>query len=448
MKTRLLLKLLIATIGAFIGLAMFSIQPNVRAVVGDGDLDPSFGSVGKVVIDFYGYDDSAYAVEVMADGKILVAGVTETGTSQDFALVQLNRDGSRDRDFGDNGQVITDFAGGDDQAFGIAVQRDRKIIVSGNITYTDSTPYFALARYNRDGTLDTTFGSAGTGKVVTSFTGVGVDVVLQKDDKILMTGFTLSPDFAVLRFNSDGSLDPSFGTGGLATSGLPNGNEAGVGIALQRDGKIVVGGVARYSASVDAAVARFNPDGSPDATFGTGGIVTTDFNGFVDIVYEVAIQRDGKIVLAGTASRCVGPSSFLWWGGAGCTEYAVLRYNSDGNLDTSFDGDGKALLDFDGSPYSNDGAVSVEIQWDGKIVVAGTATNGIGAPGDFGLARFNRDGSLDPSFGLGGKVLTDFFGGQDDAFRLKLQLNGKAVVVGSASNGSNTDFAIVRYNMN
>lgn len=434
MKTRLLL---IATIGAFISLAMFSIQPSVRAVVGDGDLDPNFGVGGKTIIDFNGLDDRAFGIAVRPNGKIVTVGGINTGTSNylDFGVAQINSDGSLDMNFGLGGKVTTDF-GGADEAFGVVLQRDGKVIVVG---YTSSLPNygFALARYNIDGSLDTTFG---TGGKVTGPTGIGIDVALQTDGKIIAVGFSYS-NIVVTRYNSDGSPDPLFGTGGVVITNVAG--EA-TSVALQRDGKILVAG----DSQGDIALLRYNDDGSLDATFGTGGIVTTDVFGlgYRDWGYDVALQRDGKFVVAGLANTGIPPNPY----GSPYvnSDLALIRYNRDGSLDTSFNSDGIATLDFNGY---NDGAVGVELQNDGNVIAVGVASTGPYEDSrDFALARFNRNGILDPSFGIGGKLTTDFFGYQDEAYRGVLQVNGKILIVGSVTNcdpisGCYKDFAVARY---
>jgi len=216
--------------------------------------------------------------------------------------------------------VTTDF-GGSDYGFSVALQPDGKIVVAG---YAGGD--FALARYNSDGALDTSFGSGG--KVTTDFGGSyhpdGFSVALQPDGKIVVAGYA-GGDFALARYNSDGALDTSFGSGGKVTTDF-GGSDAGYSVALQPDGKIVVAGYA----GLDFALARYNSDGALDTSFGTGGKVTTDFSGGRDVGYSVALQPDGKIVVAGYAG----------------VDFALARYNSDGALDTSFGSGGKVTTDF------------------------------------------------------------------------------------------------------
>ena len=250
-----------------------------------------------------------------------------------------------------------------------------------------------LARYNSNGSLDTSFGIGGS--VVTGLLR-GSDVVIQPDGKIVVAGDSPGPqmngDFAVARFNSDGSLDTSFGIGGVATADVSAEGDQAFAVALQSNGKIVAAGRAfnfNNGTFVDFALARFNGDGSLDAGFGNGGKVTTHF-GFRDNeqALDVAIQPDGKIIAAGTVV-------------ATFSDFALARYNIDGSLDAGFGNGGKVTTDFF---IDDDVANGLALQSDGRIVAAGFAANPSTFSFDFALARFNGDGSLDAGFGSGGKV--------------------------------------------
>jgi uncharacterized delta-60 repeat protein len=344
------------------------------------------------------------------------------------------RPGDLDPTFGSGGKVTTDFAGGSDVAIGVALQPDGKIVAAGSATpkatiFSD----FALARYNSDGSMDATFGSAG--KVTTDFGGDGDradSVALQLDGKIVAAGTTSTPGvggfshFALARYNSDGSLDATFGSGGKVITDFGGGAEA---VALQPDGKIVAAGSASPGATIffDFALARYNPDGSLDATFGSGGKVTTEFTGNFDQANAVALQPNGKIVAAGNT-------------GAGTShDFALARYNPDGSLDATFGSGGKVTTDFTGG---SDQATALSLQPNGKIVAAGTASTGTIL--EFALVRYKKHGGLDPSFGSGGKVTTDFTGSNDVAWGVALQPDRKIVAVGGAGT-VNSDFALARY---
>ncbi len=242
---------------------------------------------------------------------------------------------------------------------------------------------FAAARLNSDGSLDTTFDT--DGKVTTAI-GAGADVAralaLQSDGKIVLTGYShngSNEDVALVRYNADGSLDTSFDGDGKRTLAIGSGYDGANAIAIQPDGKIVVAGEAVVGANTDFAVMRFNSNGSLDTTFDTDGIVTTEVSVY-DYVKSMVLQSDGKIVLAGYAFT-------------GMNDFALARYNTDGSLDTTFDGDGKLLTAIGGA---TDEAHGVAVQSDGKIVAVGYGTF---ASGDTTVVRYNTNGSLDTTFG-------------------------------------------------
>jgi uncharacterized delta-60 repeat protein len=344
----------------------------------DGSLDTTFSGDGKVTTNF-GFSAQGYSVAVQGDGRILVAG--QSGGN--FALARYNPDGSLDTTFDGDGQLTTDF-GYSDYGYSVAVQTDGKILMAG---YSGSYPFsydFALARYNADGSLDTTF--SGDGKVTTDF-GAGVDdqgysTALQADGKILVAGYSgnyPNQDFALVRYNSDGSLDTTFSGDGKVTTDFGSSSDIVRSIVVQANGKILVAGYSGTPFDYNFALARYNPNGSLDTTFSGDGKVTTDFGGN-DAGFSVTLQADGKILVAG-ASTINGNSDF-----------ALARYNPDGSLDTSFSDDGKVTTAI-GSGY--DYGYSVTVQADGKILIVGESSN---SDYDFALARYNPDGSLDTSF--------------------------------------------------
>jgi len=393
------------------------------AYAAPGDLDATFGTGGKVTTDFGGFEQ-ANAAALQADGKIITVGTSFLGGRSFFALARYNPDGTLDSSFGSGGKVTTDFGGGFSRSEDVALQPDGKILAAGVMFTGDFTSDFALARYNPNGTLDSSFGSGG--KVTTDF-GSGRSfanaVALQPDGKIVAAGATLvsgvGNEWSLARYNGDGSLDSSFGTGGLVITNI---SLEVLDLALQPDGKIV--GAGRDG---NFALARYNPDGSLDSSFGLGGKVSTDWGGD-DAIFSVALQPDGKIVAAGDSltSRA---------------DFVLARYSPGGSLDSSFGAGGKVTTDFGGVGGR---ANAVILQPDGKIVAAGLsayATN----PAAFALARYNTDGSLDSSFGTGGKVTTSFGGLYGDlANALVLQPDGKIVAAGT-DEATSWDFALARY---
>src|SRR5882724_5461257 len=204
---------------------------------------------------------------------------------------------------------------------------------------------------------------------------------------------------------ASGDLDSTFGGGGKLTLAFPGANDVARGTAIQSDGKIVAVG----SDGNDFTLARYTTTGALDATFGAAGTVTTDFSGGVEQAFAVAIDASGKFVVAGSATNTsnVNPTG---------TDFALARYNANGTLDATFGTGGKVVTDF---LSSSDQAAAIRIDSNNKIVVAGRAFNPGNPPStpstsfDFALARYNTNGSLDGSFGTGGKTITDFFGNSE-----------------------------------
>ena len=396
--------------------------PAAFADAAPGDLDASFGGDGRVLTDF-GASDVANAVAVQPDGMIVAAGAIGGPGGSDFALARYSPDGSLDPGFSDDGRVNT-RVGVKDSANAVAIQGDGKIVAAGETAAGDGR--FALVRYNPNGSLDPSFG--GDGKVVTDIGG-GDDganaVAIQPDGKIVAAGNTAfgGGNFGVARYHPDGSLDPSFEGNGKLEIGL-GGEETAHAVAIQADGRIVVAGSTDIGDGGFALV-RLDPDGSPDPTFDGDGLVYTDRNDDTG-ARAVAIQADGRIVAAGAQDL-------------GDSDFALTRYMPDGSLDPSFDGNGSLATDFAGGEEI---ARAIAIQADGRIVAAGER-----APGnaDFALARYTPDGSLDSSFGGDGRVLTEF-GEFDFATSAAIQPDGRIVAAGGrTAMGGGGEFALARY---
>jgi uncharacterized delta-60 repeat protein len=384
----------------------------------NGSLDTSFSGDGRQTTDFGG-SDQAHGVALQADGKVVAVG----GDGNDFAFARYNPNGSLDPSFSGDGRQTTGFGGSDDRASGVALQADGKIVAVGG----DGND-FALARYNPNGSLDTSF--SGDGKQTTNLgfgAGDAAATLRQPDGKIVAVG-NAGNDFALARYKANGSLDKSFSGDGRQTTNFGGLGDVATGVALQGDGKIVA--VGSGGPGEDFALARYNANGSLDTTFSGDGKQTTDFGGgrFPDIALGAALQANGKIVAVG--------------GGAG--DWALARYNPNGSLDKSFSGDGKQTTVFGGFGGSDDRASGVALQADGKIVAVGDGGPG-GGGFDFALARYNPNGSLDTSFSGDGKQTTDFGGDFDRASGVALQGDGKIVAVGVGFGGAGGDFALARY---
>jgi uncharacterized delta-60 repeat protein len=385
-----------------LGSVLLGLVPS--AAYGAGALDPTFDGDGKVVTDLGG-TEYARDVAIPADGKIVAAGPR--------ALLRYNFDGSLDTTFDGDGKLDPGFL-----ATSLAIQSDGKLVVAGCCS--------AIARYKSDGSLDTSFD--GDGKAVTDVNPRAV--AIQADGKIVVAG-AISSDWALARYNADGSVDTTFDGDGVAVTDFPGDASAGD-VVVQSDGKIVAAGSSCLCDAMhdeDFIVTRYNTDGSFDPTFDGDGKVMTSFGGSWQFASGVAIQSDGKIVGAGSAC-CFGTTNLV--------NFALARYDGNGNLDTSFDGDGKVLTGFGTHAEAFDNA----IQADGKIVAAGETW---GSAEDFALARYLPDGSLDPNFDFDGRVTTDF-GKTDNVYRLAIAPGGKIVAGGGTGTiGGTHDVALARY---
>jgi uncharacterized delta-60 repeat protein len=397
-----------------VALCFFAAMP-LSAQAAAGDLDPTFGSGGKVTTAIGAGGDTAYDIAVQSDGKILAAGACGT----DFCLARYNSDGSLDTSFDSDGLVTTAVGA---TSFGwsqpVAVQGDGKIVAALGCQST-----FCLARYNSDGSLDTSFDADG---LVTTDVGTGRDittaVLIESDGKIVAAGYCRVDDdtkeFCLARYNGDGSLDTSFDSDGLVTKNFGFNYAAAEDAAIQTDGKIVAVGACGPSETHDACVARFNSDGSLDTSFDGDGLVTTVID-TTSYLGSVAVQSDGKIVATG---------AFL------------ARYNSDGSLDTSFDTDG--TVTYPVASFQR----GLALESDGAIVVAVFCPSGVFGEADFCLARFNTNGGLDTSFDADGFVTTSI-GVGDFLAAVAVQSDGKILAAGgcnSAAFGPN-DFCLARY---
>lgn len=400
-------------------------------------LDSAFGTNGRTSTGIANIDDFAKAIAVQRDGKIVVAGSVVAGPYGDFVVVRYNANGTLDSTFDGDGKVRTPIGAFDDRANALAIQRDGKIVVAGYSVGASGSGDFALVRYNTDGSLDSSFDN--DGKLTTSL-GPGAQVnaiAMQKDGKIVVTGFCYvnnAPDFALARYNPDGSLDVSFDGDGKLTTPITQFDRANA-IAIQKDGKIVVGGYTNSSGSTSQfAVIRYYPDGRLDNGFDGDGKVITDVQpNLTSNITSIAIQPDGKIIAAGYTFTSTGTN----------VDFAIVRYNTNGSRDSSFDGDGIVITPV-AAGHNDDLANAVAIQTDGKIVAGGYSYNGDNQ--NFALVRYNRNGSLDSTFNGNGKASFDLFGKVD--YASCMALSSKRIYLAgykATEPGGSTDFAIASF---
>jgi len=384
-----------------------------------GDLDSKFGTGGRVVTDFGG-EEAASDLAIGPRGVIVVAGSTGPSFSRDILLVRYGAGGGLDTGFGDGGKVITDL-GNDEIASAIGLQADGKILVVGQATvFSDENGFVSrdliLLRYDSDGALDEGFG---TGGVVTAADfASAASVAVTRNGKIIVGGTARNPeqrDFALRRYDADGSVDESFGEEGLAILDLGQGDQL-VSLAIQRNGKIVIAGdFEAEDEDTDFVVARFNANGTLDESFGDQGMVTTGFNEFDDTA-AVAIAQNGRIIVAGTSAEFDGPDQAIFF-----------RYNPDGSRDGSFGAGGVAGGFIGGDVGQHESVFDMALEKDGKIVVTGSILRGE-EDEEFQplVARLKRNGDLDPRFGEGGLAITDF-----SPLAVAIQGNRRIIVAGT-----------------
>jgi uncharacterized delta-60 repeat protein len=406
----------------------------------DGTLDLSFDGDGMSVFPS-GRECIFNSVVIQTDGKIVAVGtISEYGlANSDFIVIRYNGNGTLDTSFDMDGVVITPIGSGDDEAYGVAIQPDTKIVVAGSSW--SSSESFAVVRYNPDGSLDTSFDS--DGKSTASFFGnSGASAVaIQPDGKLITAGSAPDPfieHFAFVRFNANGSLDNSFDTDGkliVDVTGIGYTNRARA-VSVQPDGKIVAGGYCTVVTgggspppqNHEFAAVRLNTDGSPDVLFDGDGIAIHHMTPFDDIAEDMAIQADGKIIIAGRAgAELASPEGF-----------GLLRINTNGSLDSSFNGSGRVISLFE----THSAAKAVSVQPDGRIVTVGRATFCCGSSDDFTVLRYNANGTPDNTVSTDGRINHDVGFRWSFAKAVAMQPNGKFVVAGVTTD----DFAVIRYN--
>lgn len=332
-----------------------------------GMLDPTFSGDGRVFTNFTSGNDAANEVAIQADGMIVVAGFSNGGAHSRIALARYTTAGALDPSFGGgDGKVSTDFVTADEQAYDIDLQDDGRIVVVGDAVAGTSV-VTALARYTTSGGVDTTFGGDG---LVTTNLGPGAEtgqaVAVQDDGAVVVTGLVGGNGAErtfVLRYTAAGAPDASWNGNGRVVRNLISGYEDAVAVAIQDDGAVVAAG----EVSGQLSVLRFLPTGAADTSFSGDGRVVTNLPGGYEWISGIAIQDDGRIVVAGRIAGTGGRAM-------------VARYDTGGTLDLSFSGDGYTAIDFSaGGDYATD----VALASDGNIVISARVTDGVRA----GVAR-------------------------------------------------------------
>lgn len=368
---------------------------------GDGSLDKDFNNTGQVTVAVGSGDDQALSMVVQEDGKILVAGTTDNGDNLDIAVIRLQTDGLPDMDFNSDGQVVITLPDSDDKAQSILLQEDGKIILAGT-SETNKKSQIFLARLNSDGSLDTAFGEQGLAGMPDDANEAALSAVLTSDGHIILAGFKSTGDFsraAIFSFLEDGQADKNFARDGIALSGTEEENSLFYDLALLGDDKILAAGASVGGSYRSIILAGFAKTGEVDTQFGEEGTVQTDI-GMDAVAYSLAVANDGSIYLAGSGSKNED------------TDFILLHYSASGQ---SLDSDPTAVIEEEEEEE---------------------------ATGSLNLSPLEiREGSISgQSF-----TLTDFSSYDDVARAIYIQDDGTILLAGSADNGKDQDFAVLRY---
>ncbi|WP_395053454.1 T9SS type A sorting domain-containing protein [Flavobacterium sp.] len=389
--------------------------------------DTTFDTDGKLFFTFpYGSSDETFASEIQPDGKILVAGFSYFNNKDFYTITRYNSNGSIDTNFGTNGLVVinnTRFGTPND----IAIDTNGKIIIVGR-------NYKALiVRLNSNGSLDTTFGTNGFANFSTSDYSSVNDLKILSNGKILIAGYeaytigtTFSGNFMLARLNANGTTDTTFGTNGISNLGSTFADQEVLDkIEVQSDGKIVAAGTINNGSDLDIVIFRYNSNGTFDTTFNGNGSTTFASSGS-DRPNGLAIQNDGKIIILGQLNSLV----------------KIARFTSSGAIDLSFDSDGIIDVNSNDMDYSN----ALRLTQDQKIFIIGSTTlSEINV--DFSTLKFNSNGSLDTTFANSGKLTTDFFSDYDEATSILITNDNKLILCGIvfAPNNNSIDFGLAKY---
>jgi len=409
-----------------------------------GELDATFGNDGRVI-----FGESLFAEGVgfagaqQADGKLIIVGSgLAAGEPFNAAVLRLNVDGTLDPTFGSNGVAVIDISPGYDDGYAMLLQPDGKIVVAGSAEPNETDFDFAIARLDADGSIDETFGNGGS--TVLDLGGsddIATGVALVEDGRVVVAGYSNANtdyDFAFARFNSDGTLDSTFGANGSVFVDANSENNLAFALTRQADGKLVACGSVLPSPDEflvgEMMAVRVNANGTVDTLFGVSGVAIVDTGTTIGYSASCKALPDGTIVLAG-ASGTTG------------ADVALARLTSSGALDQTFGAGGLVSADLGRSEYVQ----AMLLLADGKLGVVGLIEDGDGStPRDIFIARFDADGALDTAFGNAGSTIADFgnsrFAADSEGLGILEQTDGKLVAIGRAAHADNFGFAVVRVN--
>ncbi|MBI4403125.1 MAG: hypothetical protein HY537_03145 [Deltaproteobacteria bacterium] len=419
------MRVVISLVGAFLSVILISCGKSDTATV-----NTPFGTTGYVLTDFNsGNESRVKSIAVAADGKILAVGWTSgSNNTTDIALARYNTDGSLDSTFGTGGKVTTDFLNKNDFGLTVAAHPDGSIFVGGQQNDVDAI----LVKHKSDGTLDTSFGTAGRITVTSGYPGRGA---IQANGKILFGGGG-SSSFYLRRYSSDGMLDTSFGVSGVVTAAIPSDDGSTTAtiypIQIQSDGKLLI--LANYVSSNASwegnkcLLARFSAEGVADSGFGTNGLSSSFWCSGIE---SFSVMSNQNALIGGATVGSVSPLTY---------KFILAKYSSVPALDTSFGANGNGYVS--DAVGTSDGGQAVTIQSDDKILIAGETTTN--SHRTVRISRYNNNGQLDSSFGTAGHVNINVGSNNHSVGSIVVQSDGKILVGGSYSPSGSSDFLLIR----
>lgn len=405
--------------------------------------DASFGNAGFARTNFNGENSIATSMALQTDGKIVVCGYSYVDMDDPFetnslVLSRYLENGNLDEAFGDSGKVTIEIGSyHENESNFVAVQANGKILVLTILQ--DGGRYPAVLRFNTDGSLDESFNGGGLSLLHfgVNYQAVNAGLHVLSNGKILIAGktFSDSDDMALMRLNANGSIDTAFGQDGLARYNFGETADASVltqdqayAMSVLSDGKILLGGytTSGFENQASFGIIKLNSGGSVDTTFGTNGKVVTNFSGGDAVIHSLSLDADGKIYASGTL-----------YGYEDDYHAIATRYLANGLPDATFGDNGKVVTD-----QNNLSAfiLSSAVQSDGKLVTSGYT---LGDSVDFLVIRYDLHGNPDATFGENG-VLTADFGMYEGAFTSLFQPDGKLLLAGTVEDDDFQDFGLLR----
>lgn len=396
----------------------------------DGSLDSSFGENGKVLSDT-SYNDISFVITVQYIGKILVGG----NKNNHIELIRYHPDGSLDSSYkGSSGSAPYPV-----HPYSIQIQSDGKILVSGLSDNAFFGSDLFVVRFNEEGGLDTSFGLNGSARTnYHTFESYPTDMILQSNGAIVVSGITYNTgvgysDFALVRFNADGKLDSTFHSTAAINQNFDY-NRIARSLTREKDDKIIIASTADpFGNNADYELYRYNANGTLDSSFSNRGKIVGFYIMVAPTTFRcIAVQKDGKIVAAGSTNDS-----------SGMLKFAMVRLNANGTPDSGFGNGGKVITSFDGSATAN----AIALLEDGKILLGGNTYNPVTYQTDISLAQYLNNGAPDSGFGKAGKVITSL-GNQSSVSAIFILKDGKILIAGNISVNNFANFGLIRYNSN